>query len=93
MTYVVTENCIDCVHTDCVEVCPTDAFHDAITILYINPESCIDCDACVDVCPETAIFADLDVPDKWKHWIAVNAKESLRFPVIREIRKTPALEQ
>ncbi|HYY58281.1 MAG TPA: 4Fe-4S binding protein, partial [Pyrinomonadaceae bacterium] len=51
MTYVVTELCVDCKYTDCAAVCPVEAFHDLPDRLYINPDTCIDCDACVPECP------------------------------------------
>ena len=62
MTYIVTENCDGCKYTDCVEVCPVEAFHEGPSMLYINPETCIDCNACVEECPVEAIYADVDVP-------------------------------
>ncbi len=43
MTYTVTANCEKCKYTDCVEVCPVEAFHEGPDMLYINPETCIDC--------------------------------------------------
>ena len=51
MTYVVTAHCNGCKYTDCVEVCPVEAFHEGPEMVYINPESCIDCNACVEECP------------------------------------------
>ena len=58
MPYVVTEACINCKHTDCVEVCPVDCFYEGPNFLAINPDECIDCNACVPVCPVQAIYAD-----------------------------------
>lgn len=84
MTYVVVESCMHCKHTDCVEVCPVEAFHEAETILYINPSSCIDCDACVSECPEDAIFADVDVPEQYREWIEINEREAPKYPIIAE---------
>ena len=63
MTYVVTEKCVDCKFTSCVSVCPVDAFHELPDRLYINPETCIDCNACMDECPVEAIYPDMDVPE------------------------------
>lgn len=88
MTYVVTEYCDNCKYTDCVEVCPVEAFHEDDTMLYINPEICIDCDACVPECPVEAIYADVDVPEKWQHYIDLNAEKSMELPIIEE-RKDP----
>ena len=88
MTYVVTENCIRCKYTDCVEVCPVDAFHEGPNFLVINPEECIDCDVCVPECPAEAIFAEDDVPDEFRDFIALNAELAARWPVINR-RKDP----
>ena len=62
MTFVVTESCIRCKHTDCVDVCPTDAFREGPNFLVIDPDDCIDCTLCVSECPVDAIFAEDDVP-------------------------------
>ena len=84
MTYVVTEHCEKCKYTDCVEVCPVEAFHEGPEMLYINPETCIDCNACVEECPVEAIFADVDVPEKWKSYTKINADKCAELPVITE---------
>lgn len=77
MAYVVTSNCEDCRFTDCVEVCPVNCFYGDDRMLYINPNECIDCDACVPACPVEAIFALDDVPDDQKAWIQVNTDKTL----------------
>jgi ferredoxin len=82
MAYVVTEICLDCRYTDCAAVCPTQAFHAGPTRLFINPNSCIDCDACVPECPVNAIFPQDSVPAQYQHDIALNASECEKFPVI-----------
>ena len=74
MTYVVTESCIKCKYTDCVVVCPTDAFRDGPNFLVIDPDDCIDCMLCVVECPVDAIFADEDVPSDQAHFIALNVE-------------------
>ena len=85
MTYVVTEDCVDCKYTDCAAVCPVEAFHELRDRLYINPDNCIDCDACVPECPVEAIFAEDKVPDEWQHYTAINAEKSLSgLPIISE---------
>ncbi|MDD5390166.1 MAG: ferredoxin family protein [Gallionellaceae bacterium] len=91
MTYVVTENCINCKYSDCVEVCPVDCFHEGPNFLVIDPEECIDCSLCVAECPAEAIFAEDDVPDDQRDFIALNAELSLTWPVITE--KKPALAE
>jgi len=85
MTYVVTENCIECKYTDCAEVCPVECFHEGPNFLVIDPVECIDCAACVPECPVDAIFAEDEVPDDQKHCIALNAELTPHWPVI--IRK------
>ncbi|MCL2647085.1 MAG: ferredoxin family protein [Phycisphaerales bacterium] len=82
MPHVITEPCKGTKDTACVAVCPVDCIHprpdeaefaDA-EMLYIDPDTCIDCDLCVAECPVKAIFADHDVPAKWKHYIQLNAE-------------------
>ncbi|WP_332813298.1 ferredoxin FdxA [Ramlibacter sp.] len=86
MTYVVTEACINCKHTDCVEVCPADAFHEGPNFLVINPDLCVDCDACVAECPVEAIYADTDVPAGQREFLALNAELSRDWPSITKKR-------
>jgi len=88
MTYVVTEPCYGYKYTDCVAVCPVDAFREGEMMLYIDPDSCIDCSACVPVCPVEAIFAHDEVPAEWKDYIELNAELSKESPVIAE-KKDP----
>ena len=88
MAHIVTEPCIKCKYTDCVTVCPVDAFHEDAEWLVIDPEVCIDCGACVPECPVQAIFADSDVPEKYKNYIALNATKAKGLPVLTQ-KKTP----
>ena len=88
MTYVVTENCIKCKYTDCVDVCPVDCFHEGPNFLVIDPEECIDCTLCVAECPAEAIFAEDDVPDNMQNFIGLNAELAKVWPTITE-RKEP----
>ena len=74
MTYVVAEPCINCKYTDCVAVCPVDAFREGPNFLVIHPDDCIDCDACVAECPVEAIFPDDEVPEKWEQYIEINER-------------------
>ena len=82
MTYVVTEACIKCKHTDCVDVCPTDAFREGPNFLAIDPDECIDCTLCVPECPVEAIFEVDDVPRAQKEFIALNADLARAWPPI-----------
>lgn len=82
MTHVVTDNCIKCKYTDCVEVCPVDCFHAGPNMLVIDPEECIDCTLCVSECPVEAIFADDDVPEAMQHFLALNAELAPQWPVL-----------
>ena len=72
MAYIVAEPCINCRYTDCVEVCPVDCFYEGPNFLAIHPDECIDCNACVPVCPVEAIFADDELPEKWSHYTEWN---------------------
>ena len=72
MTFVVTSNCIKCKYTDCAEVCPVDAFYEGPNFLVIHPDECIDCNACVPVCPVEAIFPDDELPEEWEHYTQWN---------------------
>jgi ferredoxin len=84
MAFVVTENCKSCRFTDCVAVCPVDCFHGDGEMLYIDPEECIDCAACVPECPVEAIYDEGQLPDELKDWVKINADRAPSLPVINE---------
>ena len=90
MTYVVTESCIKCKYTDCVDVCPVDCFREGPNMLVIDPDECIDCTLCVPECPVEAIFAEDDVPDAQKEFTALNAELSKVWKPIIERKPAPA---
>ena len=84
MAHIVVEPCIDCKNTICVTVCPVDCFREDDRQLWIDPDECIDCGACVPECPVEAIFPMNDVPAKWLHYIQLNAEKAKTLPVILE---------
>jgi ferredoxin len=89
MTYVVTESCIKCKYTDCVDVCPVDCFREGPNMLVIDPDECIDCTLCVAECPVEAIFAEDDVPVAQREFIALNAELAKEWPAITEKKDAP----
>ena len=84
MTTVVTDNCLNCRYTDCVTVCPVECFHADETMLYIDPDVCIDCSACIPECPVQAIFEEDDLPEDKSEWIAINAERAADLPIISD---------
>ena len=90
MTHIVTEQCIKCKYTDCVEVCPVDCFHEGPNMLIINPDECIDCALCVPECPVDAIYYDDDTPADQQAYFSINAKLSKVWPVILARKDPPA---
>lgn len=88
MTYVVTENCINCKFQDCVAVCPVDCFYEGENFLVIHPEECIDCGVCEPECPADAIKADTE-PDL-DEWLAINEKYAQLWPNITVVGAVPS---
>lgn len=88
MAFYVTDNCIQCKYTDCIDVFPVDCFHEGENFLVIDPEQCIDCAMCVLECPADAIYSDEDLPKEMEKFIEINAKQSKVWPVISE-QKAP----
>ena len=86
MTYIVDENCINCKHMDCVEVCPVECFYEGENTLGIHPVECIDCGVCEPECPADAIHSDTE--DGMEKWVEMNRKYAELWPVIIE-KKTP----
>ena len=90
MTFVVTENCIKCKYTDCVEVCPVDCFHEGPNFLVIDPEECIDCALCEPECPANAIVSEDELPEDQKQFLELNKDLSQCWPVITETKEPAA---
>jgi ferredoxin len=89
MTYVVTDNCIQCRHTSCVDICPADAFHLGPNFIAINPQECVDCGLCLPECPEEAIEPENQLDDSNRHFIELNAELVKHWPVI--LQRIPPL--
>ncbi len=91
MTYVVTGRCLKSKYTDCVEVCPVDCFHEGSEMLYIDPNTCIDCALCVDACPIKAIFSECDLPERYKQFIKTNEENYSKYPGMNKSDKKDPL--
>ncbi|HNU09735.1 MAG TPA: ferredoxin family protein [Rubrivivax sp.] len=89
MTHVVLDSCIRCKYTDCVDVCPVDAFREGPNFLVIEPDECIDCAVCIPECPVDAIVPEEDVPADQLGYIELNAELSRQWPTIT--KRKPAL--
>jgi ferredoxin len=86
--YVVTDNCIKCKFTDCVEVCPVDCFYEGENMLVIHPDECIDCGVCEPECPAEAIKPDTE-PGLEK-WLKLNAEYAEKWPNITVRKDAPS---
>jgi ferredoxin len=82
MTHVVSEACLKCKYTDCVEVCPVSCFHEGKDMVVINPETCIDCGVCVSQCPVGAIKADTEADPQMAFWVKMNKTYANQWPTI-----------
>ena len=79
MAFVITGTCTKDEH--CIEACPVACIHptkdeaDFATVpqLFVNPEECIDCGACVPVCPTNSIFTVEELPSALQPFMAKNA--------------------
>jgi ferredoxin len=89
MTFVVTENCIKCKHTDCVEVCPVDCFYEGPNFLVIHPDECIDCALCEPECPVDAIVSEDELPENQQVFLELNAELAETWPNIAEMKPAP----
>lgn len=91
MTYLVTDNCIKCKYTDCVEVCPVDCFYEGEEMLVINPDECIDCGVCEPECPAEAIKPEAK---ELVNWLEINRKYSQIWPKITKRKEAlPSAEE
>lgn len=85
MTFVVTDACVKCKYTDCVEVCPVDCFYEGENMLVINPDECIDCGVCEPECPAEAILPE---SDELLNWVEINQQYAAEWPNIT-VKKEP----
>ena len=90
MTHTVTEACIKCKYTDCVDVCPVDCFREGPNFLTIDPDECIDCAVCIPECPVNAILPEEDVPQDQMKFIPINAELAKKWPSITKRKPAPA---
>ena len=90
MTHTVTEACIQCKYTDCVDVCPVDCVREGPNFLTIDPDECIDCAVCIPECPADAIYAEEDLPEDQKQFIAINAELTKIWPTITDAKEAAA---
>lgn len=90
MTFLVTDSCIRCKYTDCVEVCPVDCFYEGPNFLVINPEECIDCALCEPECPVNAIVSEDDLTSTQSEFLDLNAELSKVWPNITAKKAGPA---
>ncbi len=87
MTYVITEDCIRCKYTDCVEICPVNCFYEGENMLVIHPDECIDCGVCESECPVEAILPDTD--ERAERWLELNEVFSDVWPNITKREDPP----
>lgn len=89
MTFVVTESCIKCKYTDCVEVCPVNCFYEGPNFLVIHPDECIDCALCEPECPVNAIVSEDDLSEEQQQFKAINAQLAPVWPNITAKKEAP----
>ena len=90
MAFVVGDNCIKCKYTDCVAVCPVDAFFEGPNFLAISPIICIDCGLCEPECPAEAIFQEDALPAEQHQYLELNADLAEIWPNITQVKAPPA---
>jgi len=90
MAHIVTNKCAGCKFTDCVETCPVACFYELDGQVVIHPDDCIDCSACVDVCPVQAIYSELSLPEEFKADVDFNAVQSRQ---LKDAGSEPILKQ
>ena len=86
MTYIIAKDCVDVMDGACVDVCPVDCIYSkpGDNQLFISPDECIDCEACVPECPVAAIFHEDNVPEDQADFTQLNADMAPQCPNITE---------
>ena len=88
MAHIVAEPCFNCKYTDCVVICPVECFYEGEAMLFIHPDECIDCEACVPECPVEAIFHEDNLPEELAGYKELNAEMATQCQVLTE-KKEP----
>jgi ferredoxin len=78
---------------DCIKPCPVNCFYEGPEFLVINPEECIDCNACATECPVNAIYQDKDLPTDQHAFIEINRKYSRIWPPAEDVAPLPERER
>ncbi|MSQ26791.1 MAG: ferredoxin family protein [Dehalococcoidia bacterium] len=75
MPYIIVDPCVGVKDESCVAVCPVDCIiaTEEDTMMFIHPDECIECGACLPECPVNAIFSEEEVPEDQKGWVELNA--------------------
>ena len=91
MAYVVTDRCVDCRFTYCVAECPANCFYEVKdpAMLVIHPDECVDCDACVPLCPINAIWPDGELPAEYADWAGKNAELAPNGTQVTDVAPEP----
>ncbi len=93
MTFVVTQGCVDVQDKSCTQVCPADCIYEGGRMMYINPDQCIDCGACEEVCPTAAIRFDADLSDADSKFIDLNAEFFVGLEAPKGARKLGKIDR
>ncbi|MBM4222659.1 MAG: ferredoxin family protein [Gammaproteobacteria bacterium] len=89
MAFVVTDICVNCKFTDCVEVCPVDCFYEGPNMLVIDPDECIDCGLCEPACPINAIVSEDELREDQQFLLDLNLKYARKWPNCSQKKSSP----
>jgi ferredoxin len=88
MAFIVTDICVNCKFTDCVEVCPVDCFYEGPNMVVIDPDQCIDCGLCEPACPISAIVSEDELLTDPKALWDLNKTYAQKWPNITKAKPT-----